>query len=90
MNKDERKAEEYTHFRLCHACLYLNEAPHEIVQCKRCHRFLTTEPFSGKTLRNLSVSDEEIASDDPILEESHLQKGQSRDVPSLNGLKVLW
>jgi hypothetical protein len=43
------------HFRLCHFCLYLNEATQEVGQCRKCRRHLTV----GAMLKD--VTPEEVA-----------------------------
>lgn len=43
------------HFRLCHFCLFLNEATQEVGQCRQCRRHLTV----GAMLRD--VTPEEVA-----------------------------
>ena len=51
----EMRSDRGVHFRLCHFCLFLNEAVQEIGQCRNCRRHLTV----GAMLKD--VTPEEVA-----------------------------
>jgi len=90
-------------FRLCHHCLYLNEADQEISRCAKCEaEFLPAEANSSHGFQDLDEDLEELAGDHNIVtlkdaddsddEEMHdFEEGNPpHKRPKLAGLNVKW
>jgi hypothetical protein len=80
--------EAYLCFRLCHLCLFLNESSSEIVDCQRCRRTLTVEPYlrehahEFKDMESVNLDADDVALS-PALAGLKWHRG-------LTGLSVLW
>jgi hypothetical protein len=83
----------YLCFRLCHVCLFLNESPTEIIECQRCKRPLTVEPYlrehshEMRALEEASEHFDEDEEEEELLGSPHAGMGLGR---GLTGLSVLW
>lgn len=71
------------HFRLCHLCLFLNEASDDIAECEACQCAFISElawDTGAQARRHLEAE----------LEDDDLEEGFRRDGKRLNGLSVVW
>jgi len=75
------------HFRLCHLCLHLNESQADIIQCERCHRYLTIESMVEERLR---LGKRWRGGSEKSAEEGYTEDAGSDRIFGLNGLAVLW
>ena len=100
---NEIDLDSYLFFRLCHHCLYLNESNHEVLQCDRCRRPLTVEPFvaelesQGQNPLGKKAAADDEESEGLLTMGRRRDQNQYRDLNGerfpgvgLAGLSVLW
>jgi hypothetical protein len=101
---NEIDVDSFLFLRLCHHCLYLNESGQEVLECDRCRKVLTVEPFvveleaNGENPlgKNPEDSDFEDFEGNLIFGRKQVQNqyrgyaGGTRRGLGLSGLSVLW
>jgi hypothetical protein len=71
---------ESIHFRLCHVCLYLNEAAQDIAECEACNC-----SFVSDSVWDTSSKEAQYDAEDEDMTEAFKAKDKG-----LNGLTVVW
>lgn len=84
-----------TFFRLCHHCLYLNEAEEEISHCSKCEtKFILSSDEDSYGFEKIDEDLEELAGEGNVItlrdQDDSLESEPPMPSPKLTGLDVKW